>query len=393
MGRTVTSLVGKRIVFVLPWAALGGAEGNALAVARYLRDREGAEVEVLALTAEQGRAREAAEAAGIPWRAAPVVWAGRRRDKGWELARLVAALRRLRPDALMPYCSLANVLCGLVWPLAGARTCLWNQQDVSPFRRLSPAWQRRAARRTPLLVSNSEHGAEFLVRELGAPRERVRVVRSGVELPPPEREGAAWRRELGIGEGDLVACMLAHLHRQKDHVTLLRAWRRVVDALEGEGRRAVLLLAGRAAGTEDALKALAYDLELGRSVRFLGEVGDVAGLLAACDLGVLSSPREGLSRAVLECMAAGLPVAGTDIPGIREALGDGCDSLLAPPGDAERLAACLLRLAASERLRRKLGERNAARARRELSPERALAEHAALLAQALGRRRPSPAGG
>jgi len=386
-GQTTVSEVGRlqgaRVVFVLPWAALGGAERSALALARHLRDAEGAEVEVVALTAEEGRAAEVAGSLGLPWLALPVHWAPSRRRKVAELARLVTFLRERKPDALMPYCNLANVLCGLCWRLTGARTCVWHQQDVSPSRRLGPALQHLAARQTHLLVSNSQHGADFLVRELGAPGQRVRVVREGVSLPSPKRDRTAWRRGLGLSEEDVAACMVAHLHRQKDHAALLRAWRLVVDRLQAQGKQAVLVLAGRPAGAEDALKALAFDLELGRSVRFLGEVEDVAGLLAACDIGLLSSPREGLPSAVLEYMAAGLPVAGTDIPGIREAVGEQGSFFLAPPGDAEGLAQVTLRLAESPDLRRSLGEANAERARREFSLERALGEHTALLAHAL----------
>jgi glycosyltransferase involved in cell wall biosynthesis len=379
----MSRLAGRKVVFVLPWAALGGAERSALALARHLREEEGAEVEVVALTAEPGRGREMAAALGIPWLACPVLWTGSRTDKAAELARLIAFLRRRRPHALMPYCSLANVLCGLIWPWTGARTCLWHQRDVSPFRRLGLAWQRRAVRLTPLFAAVSRAAADHLVQTLGAPQKRVSVIRSRTELAPAQADRAAWRRRLGVGEEALLACMPAHLHVHKDHAILLRAWRRVVDRLGAEGRSAVLLLAGRPAGTEDALKALAYDLELGRSVRFLGEVEDVAGLLAACDVGVLSSRREGLSQAVLECMATGLPVAGTDIPGIREAVGEEGLPFLAAPGDDEGLAQALLRLAEDEALRRTLGERNKERVRAEFNPERALAQHAELLAQAL----------
>ena len=83
------------------------------------------------------------------------------------------------------------------------------------------------------------------------------------------------------------------------------------------------MLAGRPEGRRELLEVLARDLGLGERVRFVGDVDDVAGLLGASDVGVLSStPLEGCPNAVIESMAAGLPVVGTDIPGVREALGD-----------------------------------------------------------------------
>src|SRR4029078_7912473 len=93
--------------------------------------------------------------------------------------------------------------------------------------------------------------------------------------------------------------------RSKDHQTLLRSWRRVVDGLDQDGRRAVLLLAGDAYPMQDAAKALAFDLRLDESVRFLGVVDDVPGVVRAADVSVLSSLREGLPRALLERMGAG----------------------------------------------------------------------------------------
>src|SRR5439155_2520583 len=97
---------------------------------------------------------------------------------------------------------------------------------------------------------------------------------------------------------------------------------------------------------------------LGSSVRFLGDVEDVAGLLAASDVAVLSSPSESRPHAVLEAAAAGLPIVATDIPGIREALGQHQHAHLAPVGDAERLAENLVQLISQPALRAELGELN-----------------------------------
>src|SRR5262249_36248986 len=185
-----------------------------------------------------------------------------------------------------------------------------------------------------------------------------------------------------LAEDDFLVSCVAHLHRFKDHDTLLRAWRIVLDRLDRRPS-AVLALAGRPAGAEDSLKALAHDLELGRSVRFLGEIDDVTGLLAASDLGVLSSRAEGFPNAVVESMASGLAVAGTDIPGLREPLGPEGSALLAPPGDADGLAVAIVTAAQSPELRRSLGERNRERARTEFAPQRAFEARVALFTEAL----------
>ena len=182
-------------------------------------------------------------------------------------------------------------------------------------------------------------------------------------------------------------CMIGHLHEGKDHDTLLRAWRLVVDAMRVEEKDAVLLLAGRAAGTEDAVKGLAFDLDLRRYVRFLGEVADIVGLLEAVDLAVFSSRSECLGRGATEPMYAGLAVAATDNPGIREAVGEQGLRFLAAPGDAEGLAEVILRLGRDPALRAQVGTANAELIRTRQSSETTSRLYAELLATSLHPRR------
>ena len=376
-------LAGLRVTVVLNWADLGGAEQNALTLARSLRDDEGADVEFLALTDRPGRAADAVRALGMDWRSVVVDWDGSKGAKAGDYTRFLLALRRGKPDLVMSYCSLPNVLCGLAWRAAGASTSVWQQQDVSPFRRARDSTRRRAAGRTPVLVANAAHGAEHLVSEWGAPRERIRVIRSGIEVSPAVRDRDEWRARLDLSGDDFVTCMVSHFRRSKDHQTLLRSWRRVVDGLEHDGRRAVLLLAGDPYPMQDAAKALAFDLRLDESVRFLGVVDDVPGVVGAADVSVLSSLREGLPRSLLESMGAGVAVAGTDIPGIREAVGAEGLPYLAPLHDADALADVLLVLARDSDLRRQIGDAYARRVAREFAVDRMLASYRETLVGAL----------
>jgi glycosyltransferase involved in cell wall biosynthesis len=160
----------------------------------------------------------------------------------------------------------------------------------------------------------------------------------------------------------------------------------VVDRLARDGRRPVVLFAGRDAGGGDAAKALAFDLDLREYVRFLGEVDDVSGLLHAADLAILSSRSEMFARAVAEPMGVGLAVVGTDVPGIREVTGDPGEPFLAPPGDAPALADAILRLALDEDLCARVGRANAELIRARQSREATSRQYAALLADELARR-------
>jgi glycosyltransferase involved in cell wall biosynthesis len=179
--------------------------------------------------------------------------------------------------------------------------------------------------------------------------------------------------------------MLANMHYPKDHETLLDAWAKVIHR-RGESRRhAFMVLAGRDVSRLSMLRAQAQSLNLAAdSIQFLGDVEDVAGLLSASDLSVLSSRMEGCPNALLESMLAGVPVLGTDIPGIREAVGPENCGYLAPPGDSEALAGQML--AMMERLKdtvlkKKIIDRNRERVQKEFSVQNMCRQYAELIAR------------
>src|SRR5205807_1359941 len=93
-----------------------------------------------------------------------------------------------------------------------------------------------------------------------------------------------------------------------------------------------------------ALCGLAKQLQLDRQVAFLGEVRDVAGLLATARLFVLPSLTEGISLTLLEAMACGLPVVATRVGGNPEVVQGGQTGLLVPSGDPAALAGAILEL-------------------------------------------------
>jgi glycosyltransferase involved in cell wall biosynthesis len=96
-------------------------------------------------------------------------------------------------------------------------------------------------------------------------------------------------------------------------------------------------------------------LGLGAKVQLLGERRDVAVILALSDLFVLPSRWEGMPNAVLEAMAAGLPVLATRVDGTLDVVRDGETGILVPPGDDRALAAALLAIGRDPARRRSLG--------------------------------------
>jgi len=371
-------LKGRRIVFVLGNLELGGAERQALILARYLSEHEQATVQIWGFN-KTGTVAEMCERHGLPWRVIPYPFRGTRLQQVRGLRRVCSALRATKPDLLLPYTLGPNIVCGVIWPWTGAGACVWNQRDegIVPYGSWVARW---AAQRTPRFISNSEGGRRFLIDKLRVDEAKVTVIRNGIETIEPELDRRAWRERLAVDDHAFVACMIANVHALKDHATLLHASRKVVTEFAGNGRSPMLVLAGRHDGAYESLAALAADLKLDGTVRFAGHVSDVSGLLGAADVSVFSSRSEGCPNAVLESMAVGLPVAATDIPGIREVVGPGGAEFLTPAGDADSLAGVLLQLAGDAELRARYGTRNRERIRERYDALRMCEETVVVLA-------------
>ena len=353
-----------RVTIVLTSFDLGGAERQAIHLASYLQDVCRAKVAVVGLFGGLGdqpvrrmcvQRRLSCLRVNMP----------EHRD-GVPTFRSVRQFARdlafLQPDILLPYTSLPNVLCGIVWQKVGAIACIWNQRDEG--RELSiNRWHNLALQNATHFISNSRDGAAFLTAHRGVPSQKLSLIFNGVELPIPKKTPAEVRHELGIPNHSFMAVMLANIHRFKDHTTLVRAWRIVCDRL-GE-MNPVLVLAGRkddAAGIEHLISELGLD----RQIKLIGVVADVSSLLNAADLAVFSALREGTPNAVLESMLAGRAVVATDIQGCRDALGADYPALT-PLQDPNALAEHIVALARDPGRRMELGTALSRRAATEFS--------------------------
>jgi len=365
-------LTSSKIVLLIGYFGRGGSERQAFLLARELRRRElNAEVWALKLSTEYAKEFEAA---GIPTRAlnfeTPIEGVSRftRAVKWpWRLCPIVWELRKARVDVLLPFTTWPNVVAGLSYRFAGVRVCIWGERSCG-LERL-PAHERVAIRLIRRFVANSSAGKEFLARELLVPRERISLVPNGVEQSQ-RHDGSHWREKLGLTAAQPLVVKVANVNHCKGHNTLLRAWR-VVQENWGSGERPFLALAGAysADGVYAECEQIIREANLGSSVRFLGSISDVPSLIHGCDIAVLSSWAEGMPNAVLECMAAGKAVIASDLPGVRDALGQDAETL-ASPGDVQAFAQLMLHLLRDAERRCRIGEANRMRIKSEFSVER-----------------------
>lgn len=349
--------VGTRIVFVFHGSEQGGAEHQGLLLAAGLREHYGAEVMVFGLMAQQpGRVAQRCCELDIPWKAFPLSWPNDFSGRVRSLFKLTLALRALQPAIILPYTYLPNVLCSLIWKLTGARLCIWNQRDEGRYLEKS-FLNSLAIDFAPVLVANATVGKEFLENQFDLRGKKVRIIYNAILPPKQIVDRETCRSVYGLNTICFVATMVANIHSYKDHGTLLKAWKLIIEDKKGKEDQPVLLLAGRFAGMELELDALIRSYGLHENVKLIGEVRDINSLLSASDLYLHSSKTEGMPNAVLEAMSIGLPVVATDIPGIREAVGVYGKPYLCPVGDSKRMAELIQLFYSDVTLRKSHGEK------------------------------------
>ena len=200
--------------------------------------------------------------------------------------------------------------------------------------------ERVLARRTTYFLSQAAGDAARAAELRIARPANTLVIGNGVDLnvfKPDALARARTRAALGIPEGALVAMTVARLVREKGLLDLADAAVGLVDepdlhfVLVGED------LPSDRTGVRPELDAHVVVGALGPRWRRLGHRTDIAALLAAADIFVLPTYREGLPRSVVEAMATGLPVVATDIPACRELVREGLTGMLVPPRDTRAL--------------------------------------------------------
>jgi glycosyltransferase involved in cell wall biosynthesis len=195
-------------------------------------------------------------------------------------------------------------------------------------------------------------------------------------------EGQQVRAELGLDGGSRLIAMVGTLKEVKGHRYMIDAMAALVPCHPDLH----LLLAGDGE-LRESLEAQVADAGLQAHVHFLGSRDDVVELLVASDLLVLPSLWEGLSMALLEAMAAGLPIVASEVSGTVQAIVPGEHGLLIPPGDVQAIVDGVSRVLSDPDRARAMGAAAKERAIAEFSAVKQARNHLSLYHRTLAKRR------
>jgi glycosyltransferase involved in cell wall biosynthesis len=354
-----------RVAHVITRMILGGAQENTLLTCEDLLRSYGDEVLLITgpSLGPEGSLLDRARRSGVPLELIPSLRRAIR--PGLDLRSYLAikrALRAFRPDVVHTHSAKGGVLGrAAAWALGvpaivhTVHGAPLHRYQSRPARWACRACERWAARRCHALVSVADAMTELMVSGGVAPREKFTTVYSGMEVQPLLSSAAlrdAARRQWGYAPQDIVVAKIARLFHLKGHSYLIDAARQVVR----QSPQVRFLLVGDGV-LRGALERQVARAGLARYFQFAGLVSAerIPEILAACDLVVHASLREGLARVLPQALLAAKPVVSFDVDGAREVVIPGQTGYLVPPQQVEPLAEAILELVRNPPLRQRLG--------------------------------------
>lgn len=262
--------------------------------------------------------------------------------------RFYGCIRRCRPDLVHLHSRIgADVMGGIASRWAGVPAVHTRRVDNPEGRWMVALKYRLHAR----VIAISEAIGRVLL-DKGLPREKLRVVHSAVEWEGFERPCGRKRvcTVLGVPQQARLIGVVAQLIERKGHRFLIEAMRDLATEFPG----ALVLCFGKGPGEQDLRRRIAA-AGLQDRVRLAGFRKDLPEILPCLDLLVHPATMEGLGVSLLQAASACVPIVASEAGGIPEAVRDGINGLLVPPGDVEALAGAVRTLLRDRALARRMG--------------------------------------
>jgi L-malate glycosyltransferase len=356
-GRTGDSEVKPNVLFIIDSFEQGGSERQALQLVRQLHGSGQCRVH-LACLQNRGSLRTDADQIGIGEIHEYPLNSFYDLNFVKQLYRLRRFIKEHDIDVVHTHCFYTNIFGMTGAFLAGVPARVTSKGETDGFRTpMQKRAERVAFRLAHRVIANCLVVQNQLIKEGVSPAKIIQHY-NGLDLdrlkvlPGLRPDDALAASGLPLEPARRFVTILANLHNPvKDHPMFLRAAARVRSAVPD----AAFVIAGEGE-LMGSLRELATQLGIERDVFFIGRCDKVATLLFASDVGVLSSKAEGFANAILEYMAAGLPVVATDVGGVREAIVEGDTGFVVPAGDDQKMAERIIEVLGDTQRGRNMGQ-------------------------------------
>jgi glycosyltransferase involved in cell wall biosynthesis len=336
-----------RVMHITQDLMVGGLERVIVLLCRTL-DRERFEPSVLCLREGKGFAPELVEH-GIPVHVLP--WSREKLDY-FAFRKVGEVLRERRIDVIHTHNTGPFFHGALGATLAGVKTHI-HTDHARPFPD-SLRWmvaEHVLSHLAYRVVGVSDDTTHNLRHYEKIPESKLATIPNGIDLQPVRTDPARLRQELGISPATTVIGTAGRLTHQKGMEFLIQA----AGLLAPRFPDLTVLIVGEGS-EQNALQEMVRSAGLQDRVRLLGLRMDIPDLLALFDIYALPSRWEGLPMAILEAMAASLPIVASAVGGVPTAVREGVNGLLVPPENPVALAGALEKLLDEPQLRKRMGE-------------------------------------
>lgn len=327
----------KKIVFITWALEVGGAERLLVKLVQNI-PQDNYEVKVICVTRKG-------------------VWAKELEEKGIEvvsmdkkvgfdpgvLFRLRSYLSKEQPDIVNTSIWTADLWGRAAAILAGVNNIIVTEQNVDIWKR----WYHKIIdkilfRWTKYVICVSDDVVKFYHDNFGLPLSKLRMIPNAIDLAlfDLSKDYSGLRESLQLPKDTFLFVCPARLHPQKAHHVLIEA----SSLLKAKGQTNFHVLLVGDGERRDELRQLVEDKGLSKQIHFLGLRQDIPEILLQCDSFLISSDYEGLSLAILEGMAAALPIVATNVGGNSQLIKNGVNGYLTPPQDAPQLAVSMLKV-------------------------------------------------
>ncbi len=344
----------RKIIYIIGSFNVGGAEKQLSMLASSLA-KQNHQVHLFSLESS-GPLRESLEDAGVNTHLGGYDSNAPRWQKILLLMRAQLRLLRLlfnvKPQVIHAFLPLTNFMGALAGHVSGVKIVITSRRALGTHQDRHRWWSifdRLANRWSTVITGNSQAVIDDTIRRDRVAPGKMRLIYNGLNLGGHSVfsiERHAIRSGLGLTKEMVGIVYVANLIPYKGHLELIEAH----SFLCRKRKNLRLFLIGEDRGIGDSLERRSQQLGVASSVFMLGRRNDVSRILSAMDIGVMASHEEGCSNALLEKLAAGLPVAATAVGGNTEVLSNMPGCVLSKPRSAEALAAAIEILIGKESL-------------------------------------------